>query len=199
MFRIAASILFLAFTVPSHTPATAPDVDAPLFSNILRLAQIDTALVVQSKAVVNPPLWSPDSQSIGVNVKGKWFSVVPSKLTYATGQWHGVHIAVNQAPPSTPLNTKDVALWAKQSHSHPDTITTSDGTILSFKKEGAKTSFIVKEPNAEAQVLWTSDSESCHDLSISPDQKLIAYVCTVNGVMISDIVQLTAPQDLSST
>ncbi len=50
MFRTAASLLFLALTVP-HQAAAHADVDAPAFSNILRLAQIDTALVVQSRAV----------------------------------------------------------------------------------------------------------------------------------------------------
>jgi hypothetical protein len=199
MFRTAASILFLAFTVPS-VPASGPtEAPPPEFSNILRLAQIDTALVVQSQAVTNHPLWSPDSQSLGINVSGKWFTVVPSKLTYATGQWHGVHIAVNQAPPTTPLDTKDVTLWARQIHTHPDTITTKDGTILTFKKVGAKTSFIVTEPGAEPQTIWTSATESCHDLSLSPDEKLVAYICTVNGVMISDIFSLTAVQDLSTT
>ncbi len=171
----------------------------PAFSNILRLAQIDTALVVQSRAVARPPLWSPDSESLGVNVAGKWFAIVPSKLTYKTGQWHGVHIAVNQEPPSTPLLTKDVALWTRQVHSNPDTVTIKDGTVLTFKRTGAKTSFIVTESGKEPFTVWTSETESCHDLSISPDEKLVAYVCTANGVMVSDILSLTAVQDLSST
>lgn len=198
MFRTAASILFLALTVPSQ-PALHADIDTPAFSNILRLAQIDTALVVQSKAVARPPLWSPDSQSLGVNVSGKWFAIVPAKLTYKTGQWHGVHIAVNPDPPSIPLMTRDVALWTKQAQSKPDTITTKDGTVLTFKRDGQKTSFIVTESGKEPFTVWTSETESCHDLSISPDQKLVAYVCTVNGVMISDIMSLTAVQDLSNT
>jgi hypothetical protein len=196
MFRTAASLLFLALTVPTHAPAAA---DPPAFSNILRLAQIDTALVVQSRNVARPPLWSPDSQSLGVNVAGKWFTIVPSKLTYKTGEWHGVHIAVNPDPPSTPLLTSDVTLWGKQLHSHPDTITIKDGTTLTFKHTGQKTSFIVTERGKEPFTVWTSETESCHDLSISPDERLVAYICTVNGVMVSDILSLTAVQDLSST
>jgi hypothetical protein len=198
MFR-TASILFLALTAPAQQQAMRASIDPPAFSNILRLAQIDTALVVQSKTVVRPPLWSPDSQSLGVNVSGKWFAIVPSKLTYKTGQWHGVHIAVNPDPPSTPLLTKDVTLWTKQAQSKPDTITTKDGTVLTFKHDGQKTSFIVTESGKEPFTVWTSETESCHDLSISPDQKLVAYVCTVNGVMVSDIMSLTAVQDLSNT
>ena len=199
MFRTAASLLFLALTVPAHQSSVSANIDPPAFSNILRLAQIDTALVVQSQAVARPPLWSPDSQSLGVNVAGKWFTVVPSRLTYKTGQWHGVHIAVNQEPPSTPLLTKDVALWTKQVHSNRDTLTTKDGTILTFKRAGGKTTFIVTESGKEPFTVWTSETESCHDLSLSPDEKLVAYICTVNGVMVSDILSLTAIQDLSTT
>ncbi len=59
---------------------------------------------------------------------------------------------------------------------------TKGGTSVELHQEGMSTAFVITRTGAEPETLWTSGFENCHSLTLSPDERYVAFICEMNGV-----------------
>ena len=146
----------------------------------------NTALVLQSSAVDEHPLWSPSGDYLAVNVMGKWLKVNLLHLTLKQARWRGKQkIGVIASKSSlTKASSKEIKQWTKVSRYHPRALTTKAGTRIELRETNLGTSLIVRRRNQKPQKLWTTDLENCHSLVLSTDEQYIAFICEQNGVAI---------------
>jgi hypothetical protein len=155
-----------------------------LNSEMTRL-KTETVLIVQSQAIDEYPLWSPSSDFIACNIEGKWYKFRLTNIDLADAKWRGQTIGVLKSRDAySELTNKEQAEFEKVSKFNPREVKTTDGTKVEFKMEGMAVSLIVKKKGEKAKKLWTSGGENCHSLVLSPDEKYVAYLCELNGLLI---------------
>ena len=149
---------------------------------------VRSALVIASQAIDEHPVWSPSGNALAVNVDGRWVELKldPIKLEAAT--WRGgVPIAVAK-PSISPgsISEGKVRKWQQSEKFEPRKITMRGGKTVELKLEDVSTSFIVTQPFGSPKVLWRSSMENCYGLAVSPDGRHVAYVCELNGVIVTE-------------
>lgn len=55
-------------------------------------------------------------------------------------------------------------------------------TILGQSSMG--TALILTEKGKPQKVLWITEMENCHSLVLSPNQKYVAFICELNGLVV---------------
>lgn len=158
----------------------------PIAEQMGRLG-VGEALMIASEAVDGPPVWAPDGRYLAASVDGKWIGVEPDSVELVRGVWHGGEPigTVASVNARVPLNTSTVEEWRRHSRSDPRAITTRGGTRLELRRSGAGTEFVVTPVGSAAKIRWTTSSESCHGLALSPDDRFVAFVCEQNGVIVA--------------
>jgi len=175
--------VFLLFAV---LPVTA-QAQTNLETEMQRL-QIDTALVLPSQAIDERPVWSPDSRYLAVNVQGEWHKLDTRQLSLQSAKWHGKQIgATSGKPPILPLTDGEMNAWAKTSRHGALRVQIDASTSAEFRHEGLRTSLVLTRKGNKPTVLWKSDLESCEELSVSPNNQYLAYICETNGVFVTDL------------
>lgn len=175
-------ILVLAMTiVESATPASTG-----LVSALQRLG-LNSALVVRSQGVDEHPIWSPDGRFVAVDIDQNWMKIDLGAISLTKGTWHdGEGIGVPDPPPSpSAISEAQVREWEKSGAYAPRRIATKAGTVVELKPEGLGTLFRIARKGQKPTTLWTTSLEACHSLSLSPDQSLVAFVCELNGVVVT--------------
>ncbi len=154
-----------------------------------QLAEIGakTALIVQSQAIDEHPIWSPDGEILGVNVMGTWWGLHVNDIELQPATWHQQTIAMwAGGPEAIELTDQQVA-----SFRHPVTpsareVTTKTGSTVALKPKGLGVEFSVSG-NDGRDVWWTSELSTCFALTLSPNEKYVAYICPSNGLFIAKI------------
>jgi hypothetical protein len=78
--------------------------------------------------------------------------------------------------------------FQKVSKFNPREIKTKSGTRIELKETGNMSiSLIVTKKGEKAKTIWTSGGENCHSLVVSPDEKYIAYLCEMNGLLVMEL------------
>ncbi len=146
-----------------------------------------SALVVASQAVDERPVWSPDGRFLAVNVDESWSKVDLASISLIKGTWHdGVEIGVADPPPRLdPIPESEVRNWEKAAKAGPRHVETANGTSIELEEEGLGTVFRITSPGGRPRVLWKTSLENCHGLALSPNQSLVAFVCELNGVIVT--------------
>jgi hypothetical protein len=146
---------------------------------------VGTALIVQSQAIDEYPLWAPDSSAVAVNVMGKWRKFDLKNVGLAEADWHkqkiGVLMLANEAPEI--LDSEKERLLTSSKYD-PREILTQKGDKVELSLDGFSTSLIVTEREGQSKVLWRSGMENCHSLALSPNEKYLAYLCELNGLFV---------------
>ena len=157
-------------------------------STSMQELNIDTALIIDSEAIDDYPLWSTDSKFIAANIEGIWHKYRLTNIKLEKADWHNIEIGI--------MTTKnsDSLLTAIEQEKFNITlkydvrkILTSTGDKIELKLGGFSTSLILTKNGQNAKVIWKSSLENCHSLSLSPDEKFIAYLCELNGLFIMKI------------
>lgn len=155
-----------------------------LSSEMIRL-NVETALIVRSQAIDEYPLWSPDSDFMACNIEGKWYKFRLKAIDLADIKWKGQTIgALTTKNAYSELTNKEQAKFEKVSKLKPREVKTTNGTKVELKMEGMITSLIVTKKGEKSKKLWTSGGENCHSLVLSPDEKYVAYLCEMTGLLI---------------
>jgi hypothetical protein len=152
---------------------------------------IDTALVVQSNAVDEHPLWSPSEDHLAVNVMGKWYKVNLSQISLQEGIWRRkqrIGIIASKSSVSN-ADAQEIEQWAKVTRFDPRVLTTKAGTRIELKETELGTTLIIHKLNQKAQRIWTSDMENCHSLVLSPNEQYVAFICESNGVVVMKLAE----------
>ena len=150
--------------------------------------QTETILVVNSQELDDFPIWSPNGDAIAYNINNKWYKVSLEDLVCKSVKWRGQMIGYAQPSDQVPeLTESEVAQYKKASNFNAREVTTKNGTKISLPMNDMRTSLVIKAKNAPEKVLWTSGGENCHSLVLSPNEKYVAYLCELNGLLIMRI------------
>lgn len=190
-----SAVLFVA--TPSFAQgeeASAPPDTSVVFRSLdNELSRLDTrtALILPSQTVDEFPVWSPDGSRLAANVAGTWYAVRLDSLALGGATWRDSLVlgvlrsesggSVGEAP--------EASDWQEAANFAPRSIRTERGTSIELRQEGMSTSFVIAQPNSEPETLWTSGSENCHSLTLSPDERYIAFICEMNGVFAYQLDQ----------
>ena len=160
----------------------------PTFSAELGRLGVRSALVFQSQALDEEPVWSPDGSSIAVNLEGSWRRVDLSRIVLAKAEWHGGSpLGFAQSPSLSPLAGSDLELWKAKGGRDPRRVKTRSGTIVEMKSEDLGTAFVITLKGKAPQVLWKTSLENCHSLALSPDEQFVAFICELNGLAVTKL------------
>lgn len=175
-------LVLLAMTIgESATPAS------PRLVAALQRLGLNSALVVRSQAVDEHPIWSPDGRFLAVDVDQNWMKIDLGAISLTKGTWHdGEGIALPDSPPApSAISEARVREWEKSGAYSPRRIATKAGTVVELQPEGLGTLFRIARKGRKPTTLWKTSLEACHSLSLSPDQSLVAFVCELNGVVVT--------------
>lgn len=144
------------------------------------------ALIVESQEIDEAPVWSPDGRRLAINVGAKWSAMDVKSIVLRQGTWHHQEIiaVAHPMPPLEDVPDADVRAWRKTNRSDPHRLTTRTGVLIALEPEGFGTTFRVTRPGSAPDVLWTTSLESCHSLSLSPDETMAAFLCERNGLVV---------------
>jgi hypothetical protein len=158
------------------------------FAEELRRIDVDTVCVVQSQAIDEFPLWSQQGDYIGVNISGKWYKVNLNKIRLERSTWRRqkqpIGVAINGLSLLEEVSQGEVEAFKKVSKLNPRSINTKDGISVELRSQGFETAFIIKKKGEKAKLLWTTEMENCHSLVLSPDQRYVAFISELNGLII---------------
>jgi hypothetical protein len=143
------------------------------------------ALLVESQAIDEWPLWSPDGRQLAINLDGKWSKLDTESVVLRMGTWQDRKtIAVAHPPPELEdVSAVEVRTWQKSTRFDPRRLTTETGVTIELAPEGLGTLFRVTSKGLEPEVHWKTSLEKCHSLSLSPDERLVAFLCELNGLV----------------
>ena len=154
-------------------------------SDEMKRLGVDTVLIVNSQAIDEYPLWSSNSDFVASNIMGEWhkFSLTSIKLVAADWREQRIGILAGDSNGSllTQVEQKD---FRKKLKYGPREVTTISGDKIELRLKGFSTSLVITKSGESSEVLWVSDLENCHSLSLSPDEKYVAYLCELNGLFV---------------
>jgi hypothetical protein len=151
--------------------------------------QVSTALVIQSSAIDDSPVWSPDSRYMGTNIAGKWFKVDTTKLTLQDAKWLGQRIgAVKVRPKLEPMSPDEISQWGNQTK-HGDSEMKGNSGFRAEIQRSEFSSSLVLHLGLRSTTVWKTDMENCGALSLSPDETYLAYICETNGILVMELPQ----------
>lgn len=155
-----------------------------LESEMQRL-KVRSALVVRSQAVDEQPYWSPKGDALAVNIEGQWLRLDLASVTLVAGTWHQKEAVGLGSPSAAPISTAEAEAWGKTGTTGPLEVVTKSGTRVEIVHNDLGSSFVISRKGAPPETLWRTSLESCHGLSLSPDDRHVAYVCELNGVIVT--------------
>ena len=182
--RLVVTVLFIGLALLRDMGAS----EAEVLSAELQRLGVRSALVLQSQALDEEPVWAPDGGAIAVNIEGSWKRLDLSHIVLMKAEWHGgVPLGFLQSPSLTPLKESDLARWKAGGRRDPRKITTRAGTAVEMKSVDLGTAFVISPKGKAPEVLWKTSMENCHSLSLSPDERLVAFICELNGLVVTKL------------
>ena len=162
--------------------------ESNLDSEMERL-KTETVLAVNSQAIDQYPLWSPNSDFIGYFVDKKWNKVKLTNIKLIEGKWHNNNIGILKTKKAYSLMTKtEFDEFSSVTKLDSSIVVTKDETKIELKDNGNFTiSLIITKKGELPKTLWTTGGENCLSLVLSPDEKYVAYLCELNGLFIMKI------------
>jgi hypothetical protein len=160
------------------------------FSDGLNRLHVDTVLVLPSQAIDEYPIWSFDSEWVAANVEGRWVKLQLDRTQLVPAKWHGMPVAAAEHPSLTPLSEAELKQWQRHSSHHERAVRLPAGGCVQLSTHELSTALEVTDSTGKTRRLWSSDVENCSAVSLSPDRRYIAYICELNGLMVSDVNRL---------
>ena len=152
-----------------------------------------TALVMPAQDIQESPLWSPASDFIAVNVLGNWQKINLAEIALKPTAWRGSQrIGVINSSSISGASREEISAWRKVSRMNPSRVTTKGGMKIELKLDemGMSTSLIVSRKGEKPSLLWVAEAEHCHSLVLSPDERYVAFVSPMNGMVVMKLDDL---------
>jgi hypothetical protein len=158
-----------------------------LNSEMSRL-ETETVLVLNSQEIDYYPLWSPNSDFIAFCLHEKWFKIRLDDIEFEAVKWRGQKIGLLvSTDATTEMSEKEVEEFKKVSKFNSREVTSKLGTKVELPMQSLRTSLVITHKGEDPKTLWTSGGENCHSLVLSPNEKYVAYLCELNGLLIMKI------------
>jgi hypothetical protein len=182
-----AHLLFALLSL-GGAPAAADDPSSALLAELRKLG-VMSALVVPSQAIDEQPVWSPDGRQLALNIDEKWSAIDIRALKLQAGTWHnGEPVGVVALPPTlVAVPEAEIGAWQENARFDPRRITTAAGTTVELAEEELGTVFRITKKGSKPEVLWRTSLENCHSLAVSPGEKLVAFICELNGLIVASV------------
>lgn len=158
-----------------------------LNSEMSRL-ETETVLVLNSQEIDYYPLWSPNSDFIAFNINEKWYKIRLNNVDFEPVKWRGQKIGFLMTKDAvTEMSEREIEEFKNVSKFNAREVTSKKGTKIELPMQSLRTSLVVTRKGEYPKTLWTSGGENCHSLVLSPNEKYIAYLCELNGLLIMKI------------
>ena len=167
---------FIGFRAQAQLPR-------PMIAEFARL-DVNRILLLPDIAIDYYPIWSPDNQYIGINVGNTWYKYDLSETTMVLADVRKEVIGYNNYGSLDSLSANDVEHWNTATTYDPRQVRTQDGYTYALQMVGLSTQFIETDPAGNTKEIFRTEGENNHSLSLSPDQKFIAFIAEMNGLMI---------------
>jgi hypothetical protein len=155
--------------------------------------KVSTALILPSSRIAHLPMWSPEGDQIASMVGNRWYRVNLKQVVLQEFDWKNQKAGQVSVKESVALaSTIEMRRWQQALNAVPEnqqTVTTKNGMKLELRKEGANTSFISTKIGQNPRTLWSVD-EHCQSLTLSPDEKYVAFVGETSGVFVVNLSDL---------
>jgi hypothetical protein len=185
---ILAVSLFGAVALASQASRSAPVPSGkdPL-GDAMRKLGVHTILLLESQAVDEMPLWSPDSQFVAVNVEGKWYKLDTWAITLlGSAKWHGEKIGVVRDELRSNATAAQISKWEGKSQNNPREVVSNSGIKVQLTQKDLSTSFVISK-GRESKTLWATELENCHSPVFSSNEKYVAFICELNGIFVTNV------------
>jgi hypothetical protein len=148
---------------------------------------VRSALVVAAQALDERPAWSPQGDALAFNADGRWTKVRLSPVTLTPGTWMGNNPLGVARPALRASNMRESTAksWEASGRYGDRKVTAGDGTSIELAESDLGTSFIVTRPGASPETFWSSRTSNCYGLALSPDEKVVAYICEQIGLVVT--------------
>lgn len=157
----------------------------------LDLTKSEYALIIESQAIDEYPLWSDDGKFVYAMIEGYWMKLNIDKVRLGSGTWRGgIPIGINDnllSLESAKESQEIIDLLISKNKYDEQYLTLLNGTKLGFEQPGFYSQFIRIKPGQEPETLWETDGELCYYLIPSPDQKYVLFKCELNGIVLMKI------------
>jgi hypothetical protein len=155
--------------------------------------KVSTALVLPSSRIVHLPVWSPESDQIASMIGNRWYRVDLKQVVLREFDWKKQKAGQVSVKESVVLaSTIEMRRWQKalkELQENQQIVTTTKGVKLELRKEGANTSFITTKIGQKPHTLWSVE-ENCQSLTLSPDEKYVAFIGEASGVFVVNLSDL---------
>jgi hypothetical protein len=165
----------------------------PLDIEMTRLGA-DITVLVPYGAIDEYPIWSPNSDYVGINVMGEWKKVGLTETYLVGADWSKKLVAsYNFNGVMEPMSMEEIEEYKAASPWDPHKVTATDGTIFQITPPTPGTTFTISKPGQKTKLIW-SQGGVYHSLTLSPDGKYLAFLSETNGLMIfaTDKVKLAS-------
>jgi hypothetical protein len=144
------------------------------------------ALLIESQAIDDSPVWSPDGRFLAIHLDPQWSMVDVDSITLRMGTWQDRKTIAIAHPPPALLDVPETELraWRKTASSDRHAVTTKTDVTIELAPDNLGTLFRVTSKGLEPEIHWRTSLESCHSLALSPDEKLVAFLCEKNGLVV---------------
>lgn len=163
-----------------------PRPEPTLESEMSRLG-VRSALIVPGASFDEQPVWSRDNYRVAFRTEDRWKSIplAPVRLVEAKGMG-GQSIGV-ASPSLSPSDGSESSVkdWGHHGTQGDRNVVARDGTTVELKRSELGTALIVTKPNSPPETVWSSTLENCHSPSLSPDQRMVAYICEQEGLIVT--------------
>jgi hypothetical protein len=149
----------------------------------LKSNNLNSALIVPTQAVDYYPVWSKDNK-LDVNINSRWWEFDLTKVNLVSAQLRDDPIGVLIDVTDVELATSTQTRLSKSIKKPPTKVKAKNGTTFEFKYFDLSTVLLVTKTKERTKVVWKSDAENCYGLQLSPDNKLVSFLCEMNGPIV---------------
>lgn len=143
---------------------------------------VQCALVREAESVDEHIVWSPDGVQLGFNEGGHWKSIRMDEIFLYPSTWIGMNVGSGMTFCYSSLTQEEVAQFDAVTRYDPREIRTDRGHTVSLEMQGFAT--VLKVDGKE----WgRTQTTNCHSLSLSPDQRYVAFIAEMSGIMVIDL------------
>lgn len=155
----------------------------PLISELNR-CDVNTVLLWPVPNIDEYPLWSKNSDYLAFNQMGRWIKLNLNEVFLTPADWRGRTIGMNTTEVLDSVTTEDLEEYKKATIYDPRKVTTKDGITLELKMTDSYTEFAIVDKNKKEKRLLQTGGDNCHSLSLSPNEKFVAFISEMNGLMV---------------
>lgn len=156
----------------------------PLLWEMNRL-NLNTALVWSyPDGIEEHTYWSENNEFLAFNFNGRWVKLNLKEVFLVPSDWLDMTIGSDDSEILDSVTNEELEKYKSITKYGDRKISTQAGVTLELRQDGFSTMFIRKENGKKEKVLWQTGLENCYSLSLSPDEKFVAFISETNGLMV---------------